>query len=68
MKPYQHLVKEERFYIWQALRDGKSQQEVAIAFTKSRVRSFRITFLMFVDTGVAPFLFINDKRNTLSFL
>ena len=29
MKPYHHLVKEERFYIWQALREGKSQQEVA---------------------------------------
>ena len=31
MKQYQHLVKEERYYIWQALRDGKSQQEIATA-------------------------------------
>ena len=31
MKQYQHLIKEERDYIWQALRDGKSQKEVATA-------------------------------------
>jgi len=31
MKQYQHLRKEERFYIWQALRDGKSQKQVADA-------------------------------------
>lgn len=35
MKQYQHLVKEERFYIWQALREGKSQQEVAEALGRS---------------------------------
>jgi IS30 family transposase len=31
MKHYQHLSKEERFYIWQALRDGKTQLHVATA-------------------------------------
>lgn len=31
MKLYQHLGKEERFYIWQALREGKTQKQVAIA-------------------------------------
>ena len=31
MKQYQHLAKEERFYIWQALREGKTQQQVASA-------------------------------------
>ena len=31
MKQYQHLVKEERFYIWQALREGKTQKQVALA-------------------------------------
>jgi len=31
VKQYQHLVKEERYYTWQALRDGKSQQDVATA-------------------------------------
>ncbi len=35
MKQYQHLVKEERFYIWQALREGKSQQEVAVALGRA---------------------------------
>jgi IS30 family transposase len=29
MKHYQHLQKEERFYIWQALRDGSTQQQIA---------------------------------------
>lgn len=29
MKQYQHLQKEERFYIWNALRAGSSQKEVA---------------------------------------
>jgi transposase, IS30 family len=28
---YQHLSKEERFYIWQALRHGQTQKQVAIA-------------------------------------
>ena len=31
MKEYQHLCKAERFYIWQALRDGKTQKHVADA-------------------------------------
>ena len=31
MKHYQHLNKEERFYIWNALRTGSSQKEVAVA-------------------------------------
>ena len=31
MKHYQHLCKEERFYIWQALREGKTQKQVADA-------------------------------------
>ena len=31
MRHYQHLVKEERFYIWQALREGKTQREIAEA-------------------------------------
>ncbi len=31
MKPYHHLGKEERFYIWQALREGKTQKQVAEA-------------------------------------
>lgn len=34
MKAYRDLVKEERFYIWQALRDGKSQEEIAIALDR----------------------------------
>lgn len=34
MKHYQQLRKEERFYIWQALREGKSQKEVAIALDR----------------------------------
>ena len=29
MKQYQHLNKEERFYIWNALRTGSSQKQVA---------------------------------------
>jgi len=29
MKQYQHLNKEERFYIWSALRTGSSQKEIA---------------------------------------
>ena len=31
MKPYQQLGKEERFYIWQARREGKNQKQVAQA-------------------------------------
>ena len=31
MKPYHHLGKEERFYIWQARREGKTQKHVARA-------------------------------------
>ena len=31
MKQYQHLHNEERFYIWQALRDGATQKQVADA-------------------------------------
>ncbi len=31
MKHYQHLGTEERFYIWQALREGKTQQQIAEA-------------------------------------
>jgi len=31
MKTYQQLCKEERFYIWQALREGKNQKQVAEA-------------------------------------
>ena len=31
MKHYQQLNKEERFYIWNAMRSGQSQQEVAEA-------------------------------------
>jgi IS30 family transposase len=34
MKHYQHLNKEERFYIWNALRTGSSQKEVAIALKR----------------------------------
>ncbi|PWK53442.1 helix-turn-helix domain-containing protein [Pleionea mediterranea] len=30
MKHYQHLNKEERFYIWNALRTGSTQKEVAV--------------------------------------
>jgi len=29
MKQYQHLNKEDRFYIWNALRDGKTQKQIA---------------------------------------
>ena len=29
MKQYQHLNKEERFYIWNSLRNGASQVDVA---------------------------------------
>jgi len=29
MKHYSHVRKEERFYIWQALRDGKTQSQIA---------------------------------------
>jgi len=29
MKQYQHLSNEERFYIHQAVREGKSQKEIA---------------------------------------
>jgi len=35
MKHYQHLNKEERFYIWNALRTGSSQKEVALALKRS---------------------------------
>jgi len=35
MKQYQHLKKEERFYIWNALRTGSSQKEVALALKRS---------------------------------
>ena len=35
MKHYQHLNKEERFYIWNALRAGNSQQEVAVVLNRS---------------------------------
>ena len=35
MKHYQHLNKEERFYIWNALRTGNSQKEVALALGRS---------------------------------
>lgn len=35
MKHYQHLNKEERFYIWNALRTGSSQKEVAITLKRS---------------------------------
>ena len=35
MKHYQHLNKEERFYIWNALRTGSSQKEVALALGRS---------------------------------
>jgi len=31
MKHYQHLGTEERFYIWQALREGNTQQQIAEA-------------------------------------
>ncbi len=31
MRQYQHLTKEERFYIWQSLREGKTQKQVATA-------------------------------------
>ena len=31
MKHYQHLGNEERFYIWQALREGNTQQQIAEA-------------------------------------
>jgi IS30 family transposase len=34
MKHYQQLNKEERFYIWNALRSGQSQQEVAEALRR----------------------------------
>jgi len=34
MKPYHHLIKEERFYIWQALREGKSNKEIATALDR----------------------------------
>ena len=30
MKHYQQLTKEERFYIWNALRSGQTQKEVAV--------------------------------------
>lgn len=35
MKHYQHLSKEERFYIWNALRNGASQVEVAQTLKRS---------------------------------
>lgn len=35
MKQYQHLSKEERFYIWNALRNGASQVEVANTLKRS---------------------------------
>jgi len=35
MKHYQHLNKEERFYIWNALRSGSSQKEVADTLGRS---------------------------------
>ena len=31
MKHYQHVCNEERFYIWQALREGKTQRQIAEA-------------------------------------
>ena len=31
MKTYQQLRKEERFYIWQALREGKTQKQIAVS-------------------------------------
>ena len=34
MKSYHHLGKEERFYIWQALREGKTQKHVAEALDR----------------------------------
>ena len=35
MKHYQHLNKEERFYIWNALRTGSSQKEVALTLGRN---------------------------------
>ncbi len=35
MKQYQHLVKEERFYIWQASPEGKTQQQIAVALGRA---------------------------------
>ena len=35
MKRYQHLTKEERFYIHQAVREGKNQREIAQALNRS---------------------------------
>ncbi|PCI72717.1 MAG: hypothetical protein COB38_03455 [Gammaproteobacteria bacterium] len=35
MKQYQHLKKEERFYIWNELRTGSTQKQVAIALKRS---------------------------------
>ena len=35
MKQYQHLTSEERFYIWNALRDGATQKSVATALRRS---------------------------------
>jgi len=35
MKDYQHLNKEERFYIWNALRTGSTQKEVAVVLKRA---------------------------------
>jgi len=35
MKHYQHLNQEERFYIWNALRTGSTQKEVALVLKRS---------------------------------
>ncbi len=35
MKHYQYLNKEERFYIWNALRTGSNQKEVAQALGRT---------------------------------
>jgi len=35
MKHYQHLNQEERFYIWNALRTGSTQKEVALTLKRS---------------------------------
>ena len=39
MKQYQHLNKEERFYIWNSLRNGASQVDVARDLGRSHQRS-----------------------------
>lgn len=34
MEHYQQLAKEERFYIWNALRTGSTQKQVALALKR----------------------------------